>query len=99
MGNLQTCAIADMDLFIAVVALVDVEAVEVVGDVIGGPGTHVPGWIGGGVGARRSVVGARGSVHGVLLTRVGMIEAATTVVSDMPGLAADLAGEIGRAHV
>ena len=87
MGDLQTCAIADMDLCIAVVALADVEAVKVVGDVVGGPGIHVPGWVGDG-----SVVGGRGSVHGVLLTRVSIIEAATAAGSDMPGLATDLAG-------
>jgi hypothetical protein len=44
-GNMQTYAIADVHFLVAVVALADVKAVEVVGDVVGCPGIHVPGWV------------------------------------------------------
>ena len=37
-GNMQTCVIADLNLFIAVGALTDVEVIEVIGDVVSGHG-------------------------------------------------------------
>ena len=55
-GNMQTCVIAALNLFIAVGALADVEAIEVVGDVVSGHGgIHIRSWGG--------VVGGPGSVH------------------------------------
>ena len=84
MGNMQTCTIANVDLLVAVVALVDVEAVGIIGDMICSPRVHELGRVG--------VVGGRGSVHRVLLTGEGMIEAAATAKSHMSWLASDLAG-------
>jgi hypothetical protein len=82
MENMQTCVIADMHLLIAVVALADVEAVEVVGDVVGCPGIHVPGWVG--------VVGGCCSIGRVLLPSEGVIETAAAAYGDVPYLATNL---------
>jgi hypothetical protein len=90
MGDMQTCTIADVNLFIAVVALTDVEAVEVVGDVVRCPGIHVPASIGV-VGVVVVVVEGGGSVHRVLLSGEGMVKATTTAEGIMPNRAADLA--------
>ena len=43
MGNLQTCAVADVHLLGAVVALLDVQTIEITGDVISGAAVGVPG--------------------------------------------------------
>ena len=84
MGDMQTCAVADVHLLVAVVALADVQPIKITSDVIRRAAVHVPDRVG--------VVGGRGSVHRVLLTGEGMIEAAATAKSHMSWLAADLAG-------
>jgi glycine cleavage system regulatory protein len=90
MRDIQTCSVGDLHLILSAVALVDVEPVEVVCQMVSRPGIHVPvgvDCVGAGV---RSVAGA----VTVFLRLEGVVEALAALQGLMPEFAADLALDV-----
>ena len=87
MRNRQTCTISHLNMILPTIALVIVETLEIIGEVIRCPGVHQPG--------RRSGRAHGGSVAGTLIV-VGVaaevvVVAVATVGCHMPPVAAYLA--------
>ena len=71
MRNRQTCTIGDLNVILAVVALMDVQTCHVVGEMVGGTGVHEPWLI-----IMRGVGGVAGPL---IFGLVDLIEAVATI--------------------